>query len=113
MSADKQVGKNRLPPTEVELIYQRVGDSHVFTAPSIGGFYYSSTSLDRTFNEAASALGLHISRLYSAAAEYRLSLTLKVFKQHLEVRSPAEDDVSNLLLKNSVIAKMASTAQHV
>jgi hypothetical protein len=102
-----QRSERGLPPAEVELVYQEVGGSHVFTAPGIGGFYYSSTSLETTFEEVAHALGLHVSRLYEVEAEYHLSMSLKEFRKH---RKPqAEEDVSDVLLRNFVTAKMASS----
>jgi hypothetical protein len=90
------------PPAEIELIYKQIGKSHVFTAPSVGGFYYGSTSLEKTFNEAAKALSMHISRLYKVHTDYHLDSSLSAFKDHLSADD--EEDASELLLKNVVIA---------
>jgi len=90
------------PPAEIELVYKLVGNSHVFTAPTVGGFYYGSSSLEKTFNEAAKALSLHVSRMYSVKAEYHLGSSLSTFQGHLE--SDDEEDASDLLVKNVVIA---------
>jgi hypothetical protein len=99
--------RHNTPPLEIELLYQQEGASHVFTAPSIGGFYYSSTSLEATFTEAPDALSMHISRLFGAEAAYRFELSLADFKRQL-VADNDPDDVSDLVLKNAVIAKMAT-----
>jgi hypothetical protein len=91
------------PPAEIELIYQNPNGRHVFTATGIAGFYYSSNSLEKTFNEVAMALGLHISRLYGTVAIYHLDRDLAEFTQLLE--TPEEDaDVADLLLKSTIIA---------
>lgn len=85
---------DKKPPTQIELIYQRVGElSHAFMASGVPGFYYSSTSLERTFGEVAFALGLHISRLYSTKAEYKLSVSVEKFKTLLEVHLKDNEDV--------------------
>lgn len=103
------------PPTEIELIYQQVGShSHVFTSSSVPGFYYGSTSLERTFKELAGALGVHISMLYKTKAKYDISISFQDFVKHLKAKGVGIDDdtVSELLLKNSVIAKIASRSAH-
>jgi hypothetical protein len=94
------------PPVEIELVYKRIGNSHVFTAPQVGGFYYGSSSLEKTFNEAAKALSMHVSRLYHVKAEYSLGSSLSAFEHHLV--SDDDDDASELLVKNVVIATKAS-----
>jgi hypothetical protein len=116
MMTNKRTVKG-LPPAKVELIYQKVGQhSHVFTATSVPGFYYGSTSLERTFNEVARALGVHISRLYNTPATYQLATSLTEFRNRLktEIKEDDAEYISELLLKNSVIANMASgvSAQH-
>jgi hypothetical protein len=92
-------------PPEIELVYERIGNSHVFTAPTVGGFYYGSSSLEKTFNEAAHALSLHISRMYKVDARYSLGSSLSAFEDHL---ASDEDDPSELLIKNVVIAKKSA-----
>jgi hypothetical protein len=95
-------------PAEINLVYQQLGQSHVFTAPNIGGFYYSSTSLEKTFNEAAAALSLHVSRLYKVEASYKLGLSFADFKRKVNAEDSDDDsDVPDLLVKNTVIAKIA------
>jgi hypothetical protein len=95
-------------PAEINLVYQQLGQSHVFTAPNIGGFYYSSTSLEKTFSEAAAALSLHVSRLYKVEASYKLGLSLADFKRKVSAEDSDDDsDVPDLLVKNTVIAKIS------
>lgn len=102
------LSKHGQPPAEIELIYQRAGEaSHVFTASGIPGFYYSSSSMETSFNEAADALSAHISALFGVRAAYRLDMSFEDFRQHVDAEFSEDDDVSELILKNSVIAKMA------
>ena len=92
-----------VPPKEIELVYRQVGSSHVFTAPSIEGFYYGSASLETTFNEAAEALSMHVSRMFRVEAQYRLGVSFAAFKDHLAAEED-DADPSELLVKNVVIA---------
>lgn len=91
------------PPAEIELIYQKPDGRHVFTATGISGFYYSSTSLDKTYKEVAVALSLHISRLYGIKANYKLDRELPEFKRLLDCNED-DADYTDVLLKNVVIA---------
>lgn len=95
------------PPAEIELIYQRRGDSHVFVATGFAGFYYSSTMLKTSFEEVAHALGLHISALCGKPASYRLPMTFEQFRDCLQ-DSNDEDGIAELVRRNSIIAQVSS-----
>lgn len=95
------------PPAEIEINYNTAGNgAHVFTATGVPGFYYRGSTLEDTFNDLAVALSLHISRLFNKPANYRLAMGLEDFKRCIEPSFDEEEaDISELILKNSIIAR--------
>lgn len=71
------------PPEQVTLVYRRVGDTHVFTAPELPGLHVGSSSQAKAFEQSIKALGEHVSQLHGCTATYTVEMSFAMFKQCL------------------------------
>jgi len=60
------------PPEAVNMLYRRLGDTHVFSSTGIKGLVHvGSEDRERGFRDAFAALGEHVSHLCGEPASYR------------------------------------------
>ena len=98
-------------PERVELAYRLVGRTHVFTAHEFRGFHIGSAELRTAFEQAAVALGEHVTNLYGLhdqPVQYKAEMTFDDFQNHLEMTTSDVDG----FLRRYVVAKRAMAPAH-
>ena len=89
-------------PSQVELIYRVVGDTHVFSSKGIRGLVHvGSHDQEEAFREVINALNKHITITYDCEAKYKCETSFNDFCKHLEMANDIPGNFLTMTLERS------------
>ena len=78
-------GNVQSPPENVNLVYRKVGKTHVFSTEGARGLVHvGSVDRENAFNSVIPALSKHITAAYEREASYTCEMSYSDFVQHLD-----------------------------
>jgi hypothetical protein len=90
-----------MAPDQIELVYRRVGSTHVFMSRGITGLVHvGSHDRKSAFTGVIDALNFHVEQAYETPAVYEAGMSYEEFAMHVDTK----DDLTGNFLTAKLLA---------